>query len=100
MEDICQRVFQNSFAQAIDSYLIVAYITVKVKKFPFNIDEFRELFRKLVRNTPLSNVDLDVVETDDVPTDVMILDTLEGFCDGDNPPEIVPFHEVLREIRL
>ena len=100
MQSICQRVFQNAFAQAFDSFLIVAYITIKVKDFPFDINEFREMFRSFVRNTPLSNVDLEIIETDEVVEGVLVLDTLETFSDDDNPPQIVPFHDVLRIVQL
>lgn len=100
MQAICQRVFQNAFAQAVDSLLIVAYITIKVRKFPYDINEFRELFRGFVRNTPLSNVDLEIIESDEVEPGILVLDTMEGFSDGENPPEILPFHDVLRTISL
>ncbi|MBO5137608.1 MAG: hypothetical protein J6B81_03810 [Spirochaetaceae bacterium] len=100
LETICQRVFQKAFAQAVDLCVPVAYINMHVRSFPFDINDFRETFRKYVRNTPLSNVDLDVSESEDIEEGLIILDSLEEFADEDNDPEVIPFHEVLREIRL
>ncbi|MBR5867246.1 MAG: hypothetical protein IKZ04_04985 [Spirochaetaceae bacterium] len=100
IDSLCLRVFQYSFGQSIDLFRIVAYVTIKVKVFPFDKDEFKSMFRKLVRNTPLSNVDLDIIETDEIPEGILIMDSMETFSDDENPPEIIPFHESLREITL
>lgn len=100
IETICSKIFQYSFAQAVDIGAIIAYITIKIKKFPFDREEFHVYFRKLVRNTPLSNVDIEVIETDEVPEGVIILDSLESFSEGDNPPQVFPFHESIKEIQL
>lgn len=100
MENICSRIFQNSFAQAMDLCCVIAYITIKVKKFPFNKEEFHVCFRKLVRNTPISNVDIEVIETEEVPDDIIILDSLESFSEGDTPPQVFPFHESINKIQL
>ena len=100
IDTLCLRVFQYSFGQSVDLFRIVAYVTIKVKVFPFDKDEFKTKFRKLVRNTPLSNVDLDIIETDEVPDGILIMDSMETFSDDVNPPETIPFHDVLREIPL
>lgn len=100
IDSLCLRVFQYSFGQSIDLFRIVAYVTIKVKVFPFDKDEFKTMFRQLVRNTPLSNVDLDIIETEEVPDGILIMDSMETFSDDENPPETIPFHDILREIPL
>ena len=66
-----------------------------MKKNPFNENELEDAFHKFVWDTPLSNMDLSIVEDPNLEDGVVLLDAIESFGDGESVPERVPFDKDL-----
>lgn len=98
LENFCYNIYKHTFALVVFEGIYAAHVFVKMKKNPFETDELEEAFRKFIRDTPLSNLDLTIVEDPAMEDNLMILDSVEPFGDGDSFPERIPFHVDVRRI--
>lgn len=99
LEEFCYSIYKHTFAHVLFNGVYAAHVTVRIKKNPFETDELEDAFRKFVRDTPLSNLDLSVVEDASLEEGVLMLDEVELFGDGESVPETLPFHADVKKIQ-
>lgn len=99
LEKFCYNIYKHTFALVLFNGIYAAHVFVKMRKNPFEANELEEAFRKFIWNTPLSNLDLTIVEDPNMEDDVMVLDSVEPFGDGDSFPERIPFHVDVCRVR-
>ena len=98
MEDFCYKIYKHTFAHVLHSGIYAAHVIIWMKKNPFNENELEDAFHKFVWDTPLSNLDLSVIEDSNIEDGIIVLDAIESFGDGESMPERVPFHEDMQKI--
>lgn len=92
IEEFCYSIYKHTFALVLFNGVYAAHVTVRLRHNPFNPDELEDAFRKFIWDTPLSNLDLSIVEDPSVDEGVLLLDSVEPFGDGDSNPSMIPFH--------
>lgn len=98
VENFCYHIYKQTFAHVLFNGVYAAHVTVRIRENPFGPEELEEAFRKFIRDTPLSNLDLTVVEDASLEKGVLLLDFIETFSDGETNSDVIPFHEDVREI--
>lgn len=93
LENYCRAVYKYTFARALSSAFYAAHVIVRLKKNPFEDGVLEEAFRRYVWDTPLSNLDLTIIEDSSLEDGVLILDAIEPFGDGESVPEGVFINE-------
>ena len=98
LENFCYHIYKHTFALVLFNGVYAAHVTVRIWKNPFGPEELEEAFRKFIRDTPLSNLDLTVVEDTTLEEGVLLLDFVETFSDGEANPEMISFHADVQKI--
>lgn len=98
IEDFCYKIYKHTFAHVLHSGIYAAQVIVWMRKNPFAENQLEEAFRKFVWDTPLSNLDLSIVEDSNIEEGVVLLDAIESFGDGESIPERIPFDKDLKKI--
>ncbi len=98
LENFCYHIYKHTFALVLFNGVYAAHVTVRIRKNPFGPEELEEAFRKFIRDTPLSNLDLTVVEDVSLEDGLLLLDFVETFSDGEADPDMIPFHEDVKRI--
>lgn len=93
LENFCYNIYKHTFALALFNGVYAAHVFVRTKKNPFEPNELEGAFRKFIRDTPLSNLDLTVIEDSSMEENILILDSVEPFGDGESVPVRISFHE-------
>lgn len=99
VEEFCYKIYKHTFAHVLHSGIYAAHVIIWMKKNPFNENELEDAFHKFVWDTPLSNMDLSVIEDSSIEDGIIVLDAIESFGDGESMPERVPFHGDMQKIR-
>lgn len=98
VEEFCYKIYKHTFAHVLHSGIYAAHVIIWMKKNPFTEDELEEAFHKFVWDTPLSNLDLSIIEDPSIEDGIVFLDAVESFGDGESLPERIPFHEDIQKI--
>ena len=98
IEEFCYSIYKHTFALVLFNGVYAAHVTVRMKRNPFNPDELENAFRKFIWDTPLSNLDLSIVEDPSVDAGVLLLDSVEPFGDGETNPDMIPFHVDVQKV--
>jgi hypothetical protein len=98
MEEFCYKIYKHTFAHVLHSGIYAAHVIVWMRKNPFAENQLEEAFHKFVRDTPLSNMDLSIMEDSSIEEGVLLLDAIESFGDGESLPERIPFDKDLKKI--
>lgn len=93
LENYCRAVYKYTFAHALSSAFYAAHVVVRLKKNPFEDGVLEEAFHGYVWDTPLSNLDLSIIEDSSLEDGVLVLDAIEPFGDGESVPERVSINE-------
>lgn len=93
LEKYCRAIYKYTFAHALFSGYYAAHVVVRLKKNPFEDGVLEDAFREYVWDTPLSNLDLTIIEDPSLEEGNLILDAIETFCDGESVPEKFTYND-------